>query len=233
LFDEGSARARSAVVRAPESAGTPLGAAVGAASSAEIRTGSKSATGLDTGVKTGTKSVTGAKAKVETKASSQSVIRPKAGRSYELSNIVTGRCLEPRDAGKTVIQSQCGRGEGVVLSPVRTVGGVQLYLLRDSAAPQACVDVPGTGSQPSGTKLVTNLCITPSTADNQEFVLEDVGLASGGREEYLLVNVKTGGCLDVLNDPSQGPDRTDGRSLTVATCGSAARGWDDHRWIFR
>jgi hypothetical protein len=94
------------------------------------------------------------------------------------------------------------------------------------------MDLPGFGSVPATTRVYTFPCHTSPASDNQEWRLVSIYWQS---PEYLIINVKSGLCLDVSGWASDGSDRANDTPLTVFGCSNRAwanGGYDDHVWSF-
>jgi hypothetical protein len=157
--------------------------------------------------------------------------KPVAGQNYRLRNVVTGKCLASMDPGAST-QTDCASAGKVLLEPTRTVSGVKLYRLHDAVGGDLCLDLPGAGSVSAGTALTSLGCITPSSADNQEWQLKATGRVSRSRAVFTLVNYASGNCLDVANWAADRSDRASGLALTAFTCSDSVWGFDDHLWTF-
>jgi hypothetical protein len=153
---------------------------------------------------------------------------------YRLTNVATGKCVGLQ--AKVLVQVNCADGLRLRAEPTRVVSGmissVQLYWLRDQAGPQMCLDLPNAGAEPSGTAVLEYQCVEPSSADNQEWRLQDLGHTTRGHPEYALVNQASGNCLDVSGTASRGTDLAVGLALKVYSCRTGSGDLDDHRWIF-
>jgi len=198
------------------------------AASASAALAAATTTTKATRAKASTKQATHVKAKA--KAKKKVVSRPSAGTSYKLYNVATGKCIGPLGSPDT--QVACGSAVHLKLQKTRTVNGVPLYWLREASGSRDCIDLPNYGSEPETTPLSVYTCTTPASSDNQEWKLNDIGVAHNGHEEYALVNYATSECLDVAYWASDGSDAPSGRALTIYQCHSSSWGWDDHRWVF-
>lgn len=93
-----------------------------------------------------------------------------------------------------------------------------------------CLDLPGHGSVAAATRVSTYWCNGVPDNDNQEWRLSGPRARDG---QYLILNHKSGLCLDVAGWVHDGSDLANDLPLTVFPCYGAGwgnGGYDDHFW---
>jgi hypothetical protein len=148
---------------------------------------------------------------------------PPGNYDYAFYNIVTNKCMDvPGFAGGSVNgpvnQYACDlSGNDNQFFHMDWYGTQARFVIRHVKSGNLCLDLPGWGPVPAGTRVSLYYCqLTPN--DNQLFYAYWLsGLY------YLYVHEKTGLCLDVDGFATGGNDAP----LTLAPCNA---GNDDHIW---
>ncbi|WFE24149.1 RICIN domain-containing protein [Solwaraspora sp. WMMD937] len=142
-------------------------------------------------------------------------------------NLATEMCLDipgiaagPRDGpvlqNLCYVHSQDNQEYAFVPRRVDSAGN-QLYWIR-SITSQYCLDLPGLGSVPAGTRVYETGCFDD---ENQYWRLQPT-VKYGDTQFYRLINTASNLCLDVLGTGTGGLDE----HIEVTVC----RGNDDHDW---
>ena len=113
--------------------------------------------------------------------------------------------------------------------------GEPLYWIRNALGSNLCLDLPGYGADPAGTRAYTFTCTTPASEDNQLWELPYVNSVSSGGLGVLVRNYKSNLCLDVSGWAYNNTDQSKDAQVGVFTCSGtgsmwANHGFDDHLW---
>ncbi|MFC1401806.1 MULTISPECIES: RICIN domain-containing protein [Streptacidiphilus] len=118
---------------------------------------------------------------------------------------------------------------GTTAAHASTAAG-NYYLENDSTSfannTLECADLPGTGSEPSGTAVWMDSCLIGSgSTDNQVFGFEYTRTVDG-QNLYVIVDVASGKCLDL---PGYGSEPA-GAQVTLYTCNTNSAN-DNQEWF--
>ncbi|MFJ8431448.1 RICIN domain-containing protein [Kitasatospora sp. NPDC094019] len=160
----------------------------------------------------------------------------------DATSTTTARCLDvPGDSapwpGDRVGVFQCTPGDNQIWDLIGTgsfdytypngaVTQLDRFVVQSSLSTYLCLDVPGTGGDlPNGTEIRLHGCITAH--DNQEWYWLPWPTKDSG--DKLLVNYRTGKCLDIDGVAADGTD-TGNRTTWLYDCIVPGGGTDDHLW---
>jgi hypothetical protein len=162
---------------------------------------------------------------------------------FAIMNNATYQCADLPDYGAptlndTLEQYQCAYGSQdnqmwYLQQQGTAPDGEPLYWIRNALGSHLCLDLPGYGAVPVGSRVYTFTCTTPASNDNQQWEIPFVRSSTSGGLGVLIRNYRTGLCLDVSGWASDNSDRSPDALLTAYPCSSptwANHGFDDHLW---